>query len=351
MKALLTVADEIIERMATELDYLSGARVLITGASGFLGTHFVHTLLRLNDQKVLKTPLHVTAMDNQLLGEGTWHYKPEDRKDLTFLTQSVCDPFDWSSWTHIIHAASIASPTFYRRFPIETIDANVLGLRRLLDLAVAYSPRSVLFFSTSEIYGDPDPSQIPIREDYWGNVNCTGPRACYDESKRLGETMCLAFHQVHQVPVKIARPFNNYGPGMKIGDRRVIPDFCQNILHGEDLRIYSDGHSRRTFCFISDAMTGYLKLLGSNHNGVPINIGNDQPEISVRELAGLMIKTTSSDLRTSFALSDDEHYVTDNPKRRCPDISRARELLGYEPRVGLEEGLLRTYQSFTEDRP
>lgn len=348
--ALFDIADEVIDRV--DLSRFAGARILITGAQGFLGTHFVHTFLRLNDRGLLSAPVHVTAMDSQILDPVSWNFDPATRKDLRLLRQSVCDPLPKERWHYILHGASIASPTFYRQFPIETIDANVMGLRSLLAHALEQKSdlQGLLYFSSSEVYGDPDPAYIPLKEDYWGRVSFTGPRACYDESKRLGETMCLAFHRIHGLPVKIARPFNNYGPGMKLDDRRVIPDFCRDLLAGRDLTLLSDGTTRRTYCFVSDAMTGYFQLLLSHHDGLPFNIGNDGPEISVRELAERMITATGAHARVRFAQSEDAHYLTDNPQRRCPDIERARTLLGYRPRVSLEEGLLRTYLSFKHVR-
>ena len=245
----------------------------------------------------------------------------------------------------IIHAASIASPVFYRQHPIQTMDANVIGLRHLLDAAVARPVESFLFFSTSEIYGDPDPANIPTKETYRGNVSCTGPRSCYDESKRYGETLCVNFWQVHKVPVKIVRPFNNYGPGLKISDRRVLPDFFRDVLAGRNIVLLSDGRATRTFCYISDALSGYLRALLSPHHGESFNIGADAPEISMRDLAGLVIKVSGQPLRVEHRQSDNPEYLADNPQRRCPCLEKSRRLLAYEPRVPLSTGLERMYQS------
>jgi dTDP-glucose 4,6-dehydratase/UDP-glucuronate decarboxylase len=248
----------------------------------------------------------------------------------------------------VIHAASVASPIFYRKHPIETMDANVIGLRLLLDHFREKGCESFLYFSTSEIYGDPFPEFIPTSETYRGNVSCTGPRACYDESKRYGETLCVNFHQQYGLPVKIARPFNNYGPGLRIDDGRVLPDFFNDVLNGRDIRMLSDGKATRTFCYITDAITGYLLILLSSHDGEPFNIGVESPEISMRDIADLVIRVSGSKRIVVTAQSPDRHYLTDNPQRRCPDISKARRMLGYDPNMGLEEGLRRTFEYYSD---
>jgi UDP-glucuronate decarboxylase len=246
----------------------------------------------------------------------------------------------------VIHAASIASPIFYRRHPIETMDANVIGLRNLLDAAAARPVESLLFFSSSEIYGDPGAADIPTPETYRGNVSCTGPRACYDESKRYGETLCVNFWQARKVPVKIVRPFNNYGPGLKISDRRVLPDFFRDVLAGRDIVLLSDGRATRTFCYISDAMSGYLRALLSPHHGESFNIGADAPEISMRDLAELVVKTSGKPLRVEYRRSEDPAYLADNPRRRCPSLEKSRRMLGFAPRVPLSAGLERMHRYY-----
>jgi nucleoside-diphosphate-sugar epimerase len=320
----------------------AGKTILITGAAGFLGTQFVHYFLTLNDEHSISRPCRVVAMDNYLRGIPEWLAALKSRKDLEVMAADVvkCDTYPRADF--IIHAASVASPMFYRQYPIETMDANIWGLRRLLEHARTNPPEGLLFFSSSEIYGDPDSRHIPTAEDYRGFVSCTGPRACYDESKRFGETLCVAFWNVHRVPVKIARPFNNYGPGLRIGDRRVLPDFFRDVLNGRDVVLLSDGRATRTFCYASDAIEGYLRLIVSNENGESFNIGTESPEVSMLDLARLVIKTCGKDVKVVHKTSDDAQYLTDNPQRRCPNISKAGQRLGYKPRVSLEEGLSRT---------
>ena len=256
--------------------------------------------------------------------------------------KDIVKNLDYPKIDMIIHAASIASPTFYRKYPIETIEANIIGLKNLLDFSASFKIEEFLFFSTSEIYGDPDAKNIPTNETYRGYVSCTGPRACYDESKRLGETLCVNYFQQHNVPVKIVRPFNNYGPGLNINDKRVIPDFFNDVLNGRDITIYSNGLATRTFCYISDAIEGYLRVLLSNYNGESFNIGTDSPEISIKELAELIIKISGKSLELNFLESKDVNYLTDNPQRRCPSIEKARSLLGYNPKISLDTGLKKT---------
>jgi dTDP-glucose 4,6-dehydratase/UDP-glucuronate decarboxylase len=253
---------------------------------------------------------------------------------------------DW-----IIHAAGIASPVYYRLHPIETMDANITGLRTLLDHSVAQGKRGrpikgFLFYSSSEIYGDPSPDAIPTPETYRGLVSSTGPRACYDESKRYGETLCVVFAQVHGLPITMARPFNNYGPGMKITDGRVIADFARDILDGRDITLFSDGKPTRTFCYAADAVAGYYKILVRGGAGEPYNVGVEGPEISMIGLAQLM-GDVGEELfgyhgTITAGVSPEAVYLVDNPNRRCPTIEKARAQLDYDPTIGIEEGLRRT---------
>jgi nucleoside-diphosphate-sugar epimerase len=203
----------------------------------------------------------------------------------------------------------------------------------------------MLFYSSSEIYGDPTPDAIPTPETYRGNVSCTGPRACYDESKRYGETLCVNFAQQRGIPVKVARPFNNYGPGLKVTDGRVIPDFARNILQGRDIVMLSDGSPRRTFCYVSDAVAGYYKILVNGRPGEAYNVGVETPEISVIELAEKIVGLGRSLLNYRGKVvrqkSSDAQYLVDNPNRRCPVITKARTELDFKPRVGIDEGLHR----------
>ena len=252
-----------------------------------------------------------------------------------------------------IHMASIASPTFYRLYPIETVEANVWGLRRLLDFYKDKNLAGFLFFSTSEIYGDPPAEKIPTDENYNGNVSATGPRACYDESKRFCETLCRLFSQIYNMPIGVVRPFNNYGPGMKITDKRVPADFAKNIIDGKDIKILSSGSPRRTFCYIADAVAGYLKVLLHGEYDY-FNIGIDNPEISIAEFAEIYReigeKIFNYKGKIIYSLSDDKEYLTNNPQRRCPNIEKARQILHYEPTITVYEGVERFF-NFLKESP
>lgn len=342
-------ARDVVKNLGPLNQRFAAKTVLLTGASGFLGSQFCHYFALLNTDQA-STPCRLIAYDNFIRGEPQWLAGLRAHSGFTFERRDVVTFTDYPKADFIIHAASIASPTYYRRHPLETMDANVIGLRNLLESACRQRPESILFFSTSEIYGDPDPAHIPTPETYRGNVSCTGPRACYDESKRYGETLCMAFTQVHGLPIKTARPFNNYGPGLKLSDRRVLPDFFRDVLSGSDITLLSDGSATRTFCFISDAITGYLQILLSSHDGEAFNIGTERPEISMLELARLVVRTTGTSAQVRYRQSPDKEYLTDNPQRRCPDITKARTLLGYSPRISLVEGLRRTYEFYLEHR-
>lgn len=343
----------IIERLSSELSALAGKRLLLTGGAGFLGYYLTQIVLHWNSTHSSAERIKLTVLDNFLLGVPKWMNEWEGSSSLRLFRHDIASPLpsDLGNFDYIIHAASIASPSFYRKHPLACIDANVGGLRNLLDHCVRQTEtgqavEGFLFFSSSEIYGDPPPEQIPTRETYRGNVSCTGPRACYDEAKRFGETLCVSFSSQYHLPVKVVRPFNNYGPGLRITDGRVVPDFARNILRGEDIVIRSDGNPMRTFCYVADAVVGYYKALVRGEAADAYNIGVEEPEISIAELAQLMIGI-ARDLfhytgQVIFLPSEDQNYLVDNPARRCPSIAKAKAELDYEPAVSLEEGLRRT---------
>ncbi len=352
-----TDIEHITKNLEKEFGKLSGKSLLITGGAGFLGYYLTKSAAYWN-KKNKHDPLSITIADNYIRGLPGWieEIKHED-KNIRILKQDITKPLPGeNTFEYIIHAASIASPHYYRLHPIETMDANVLGLRNLLDFALDQkdSTEGFLFYSSSEIYGDPSPENIPTPETYLGNVSCTGPRACYDESKRFGETLCVNFTRAHGLPVKIARPFNNYGPGLRIDDKRAIPDFARDILSNRDIVLYSDGSPTRTFCYIADAIIGYYKILVEGKPGESYNIGTEKPEISILDLVKKMQDIGKTHFEYTGEIvtkkSSDTEYLTDNPNRRCPDITKAREALGYDPEISLDEGLLRNLYWYNENR-
>jgi len=344
-----------------EFSRMSGRRVMIAGGAGFLGYYLVQGALHWNHKNSGAPPIRLTVLDNFVRGVPDWMGALKGDPNLRLLKHDITVPLpaELGDMELLIHAASIASPTYYRKCPIETMDANVNGLRYLLDYCLGQKGRNhpvegVLFYSSSEIYGDPTPENIPTPETYRGNVSCTGPRACYDESKRYGETLCVNFARQHDLPIKVARPFNNYGPGLKITDRRVIPDFARDILDGKDIVMLSDGSAKRTFCYVADAVLGYYKILSKGAPGEAYNVGVETPEVSMLELAEQMTALG----RELFGYrgkvvrqqSADKDYLVDNPTRRCPVITKAREQLGYAPQVTLEDGLRRSLLWYSENR-
>lgn len=347
-----------IEEVAGEL---AGRTLLVTGAAGFLGYYLVQLVAYRNDGVPPESKVRLLALDNYRRGAPAWLQAFADSGQVELWRHDAILPLppDLPRFDYVIHAAGIASPTYYRQFPLETMDVNVRGLRTLLDHARERSQegdpvQGLLYFSSSEIYGDPVPDQIPTPETYRGNVSCTGPRACYDESKRYGETLCYVFAREYDVPVKVVRPFNNYGPGLRLDDRRVVPDFARDILAGRDVVLLSDGSPKRTFCYIADAVVGYYRALVRGRAGEAYNIGAPAPEVSILELAEWMVEIGRATLGYDGAVvrraSDEADYLTDNPQRRCPSIEKARSELGFDPAISLDEGLRRSLQWYRNNQ-
>jgi UDP-glucuronate decarboxylase len=329
---------EIAQNLGAIAREFAGKTLLLTGARGFLGRYFMEVFAHLNAH-MLEKPLKVVGFDS-LITAGKNPLQVRELPHVKFVEADVTKPIEWSGpLDYVIHAAGIASPFYYRAFPLETLEVAITGTRNMLELATKHRAR-IAFFSSSEIYGDPDAKHVPTQESYRGNVSCHGPRACYDESKRVGETLCYIFHELHGTVTTIIRPFNVYGPGMQETDYRVLPNFASRIKAGKPLNIYGQGSQTRTFCYITDALTGFLLAILKGVPGEAYNIGNPRPELSMLEL----VRKVESVLGHSVPLNLIEYpdsYPADEPMRRCPDIRKARIQLQYDPRVTLEEGLRR----------
>ena len=303
-------------------------RTVVTGAAGFIGSHLCEELLSRGHS--------VVGIDNLVTGDMTNIAHLRDR-DFQFIRHDVTQYIDVEGPVdNVLHWASPASPIDYLELPIQTLKVGSLGTHNALGLATAKQARFVLA-STSEIYGDP--LEHPQRETYWGNVNPIGPRGVYDEAKRFAEAITLAYHRAHGLDTKIVRIFNTYGPRMRLRDGRAVPAFMSQALQGENVTVFGDGTQTRSFCYVSDLVDGILKLLESSTNE-PVNIGNPQ-ELTIEEIARTIIALVGSSSRIVY-----RPLPVDDPKQRRPDITRARTLLGWQPKVGLEEGLSKTVGYF-----
>jgi dTDP-glucose 4,6-dehydratase len=303
-------------------------RVVITGAAGFIGSHLSEALL--------DRGYSVVGIDNLLTGD-TANIAHLVNRDFTFIKHDVTNYIYVEGPIHaVLHWASPASPIDYLELPIPTLKVGALGTHKALGLAKAKNARFVLA-STSEVYGDP--LEHPQKESYWGNVNPIGPRGVYDEAKRFAEAMTTAYHRYHDVDTKIVRIFNTYGPRMRVNDGRAVPAFMSQALRNEDVTIFGSGEQTRSFCYVSDLVDGIIRLMESDLHD-PVNIGNPH-EMTIEQIAKEIIKISGSKSRIVY-----RPLPEDDPKVRKPDITRARTLLGWEPKVPLAEGLVKTLEYF-----
>ena len=312
---------------------MSRPRTLITGGAGFLGSHLCDRLIEEGHQ--------VICLDNLITGnpDNVAHLLELGQEQFKFVKYDVTDYLHVNGdLDYVLHFASPASPDDYLRLPIQTLKVGALGTHKALGLAKAKDARFLLA-STSEVYGDP---QIhPQPEDYWGNVNPVGQRGVYDEAKRFAEALAMAYHRYHGVETRIVRIFNTYGPRMRIGDGRALPTFMEQALRGEPLTVYGDGSQTRSFCYVTDLVDGIYRLLMSDE-ATPVNIGNPD-EITIKEFAEEIIELTGTDSTITY-----EPLPKDDPQVREPDISKAREVLGWAPKVDRSDGLRRTLDYFSE---
>jgi UDP-glucuronate decarboxylase len=305
-------------------------RILVTGGAGFIGSHLCERLLSHGHA--------VVCLDNFYTGKQDNVGHLRQRPGFTLLDQDVMEPFS-AEVERIFHLACPASPVHYQRDPVRTLKTAVLGTMNALELARARGAR-LLLASTSEVYGDP--TVHPQSESYWGYVNPIGPRACYDEGKRVAETLCFDYHRRDGVDIRVVRIFNTYGPRMAMNDGRVVSNFVVQALRGEDITIYGDGSHTRSFCYVDELVEGLMRMMDQDLDRGPVNLGNPA-EHTIRELAESVLALTGSPSELVFRA-----LPADDPVRRRPDITRARTLLGWEPRISLAEGLGKTIAYFRE---
>ena len=340
--------DEIANRLKPELEEIKGSTIFFAGIAGFLGRYFAKSIEYFNNN--FDTNIKVIGADNFVSsGELGEYVDTYGGKWLRFIKTDLTslDIIDLKNEKIdlVVHAAGIASPAQYKLRPLKTFDVAINGSKTLIKLATENEAKYT-FFSSSEIYGDPDSKNIPIKEDYKGYVSCMGPRACYDESKRASETLAYIHNQYHNLHTNIIRPFNVYGPGMQKTDYRVMPNFAFNAKEGKPLEVYGTGNQTRTYCYITDAIVGFWKVILKGRSGEAYNIGNPNPEISVQELAEIF-SHLSSDKVEILKKDYPENYPEDEPSRRCPSIKKANTDLSYSPKVDIEEGIKR-FLTWTE---
>jgi len=310
-------------------------RILITGGAGFIGSHLCDRFLAEGHQVIAMDNLSTGTTDNiaHLAGRDGFSFIKHDVTNYIYVEGHL---------DAILHLASLPSPVDYLEKPIPTLKVGALGTHKALGLALA-EKATFLLASTSEVYGDPQ--EHPQREDYWGHVNPVGPRGVYDESKRFAEALTMAYHRYHGVDTRIARIFNTYGPRMRLDDGRVVSNFVTQALRGQPLTVYDDGSRTRSFCYVSDMVEGIYRLLLSD-DVYPVNLGNPD-EMTVLEFAHKVLEVSGSSSEIVFVAPTDER-TKDDPQVRRPDISKAKQVLNWEPKIGLEEGLRKTVESFKE---
>lgn len=339
--AIAREIESIAASIGSETRRLEGKTLLIAGGAGFLGRWMVAVLQCLN-AGVLRKPCRALVLDNYITGSRKNIVAEIKDPHIQFIEHDVRKPLSMrGAADFIIHAAGIASPVHYKSHPVEAIESAIFGAKHLLELAKDKKAESFLFFSSSEIYGDPDPRFIPTPETYLGNVSCIGPRSCYDESKRLGETLSMTYFHRYGIPVKIVRPFNVYGPGMTMDDFRVIPNFLTRALHHEPLPVHLKGNQTRSFCYVTDAITGFFKVLLSSANGEVYNVGNDEEEIRMQDLAAVVAGLFEPPAAVEH-VEYPKSYPKEEPQRRVPDLTKIKHALGFQPKVSLKSGLERT---------
>jgi len=343
------IEEDLAQIVAEDLPWgqFSGKTVLVTGANGFLPAYMVEALLYLNevcsDQRT-----HVLALTRNRERALARFAQYQERGDLTLLVQDVCEPLDSARHVDfIIHAASHASPKYFRDDPVGTLSPNVVGTHGLLRLAREHRVDGFLFFSSGEVYGEVGEAHPYIAEDNYGYLDPAALRSCYAESKRMGETMCVAWAAQYGIATRIVRPFHTYGPGMRLDDGRVFADFVSDIVNNRDIRLKSDGRAIRAFCYLADATAGFFTVLLRGRDAEPYNVGNEGAAVSMLDLANTLVQLFPEKQLQVLreAESADPGYLPSPLSRNCPDTSKVREL-GWAPRTSISEGFRRTVRSY-----
>ena len=330
--------ENIITGLGDHIEKFNNKKILFAGGGGFLGFYFTQFFQEIKRKKNINTK--VVFVDNFVSSSKRFLSNDKSSDSFEFINKDICSKNILNlnyKFDYVIHAAGIASPFYYRQKPMETLDVSITGSKNLLELS-KINQSKYIFFSSSEIYGDPMQEFVPIKESYRGNVSTTGPRSCYDEGKRVGETLCYIYKNYHNVNTNIIRPFNIYGPGMQKNDYRVMSNFANNFLNNKPLNVYGNGNQTRTFCYISDGIEGFLRVILLGKDGEQYNIGNSEPEISMIDLAKLFFDTFDKEHNIKI-VDYPSSYPEDEPNRRCPDTNKSSDHLGFNSQVSLEDGI------------
>lgn len=334
----------IVKRLGSRITQLSGRKMLVTGATGLLGSYIVETIAYANSSRILYPSCKVLGLQKSLVTKNSRLGYLLDRDDIQFVSHDAAIEYRSSYiFDYIVHSAGMSAPAYFLADPLGTIDVNVNGIRWILEYAKENNVQSVLYMSSSEVYGNPSAKDIPIPESYPGNASTLGSRSCYISSKRLAETLCYIYFQKYGVPVKIVRPFATYGPGLDMSDRRVMADFIRCGLLRKPIKMLSQGLDTRSYCYIGDATVAFFELLVSSKNGEVFNVASDLEEVSILDLARLVHKICN--IKSSVTIQKKEDALIQGaPNKVFPDISKLKKTFGYKPSVDIEEGLRRTIE-------